>query len=318
MKNTKLLLTLATVAASLWTAATASAADVVNDTWLDGNRTDPATTEVTGPYSENGADADADGDLESVWYSSPGAALVASAGHLNMDNTNGGANTGSSSYTTFFTPEATPVTLAQGETLKVTWVFTPTGVGTNTGRGLRMALVNTAGDNRRTTDGSPSNSTYTGYRISLNVAQTLISNTLELRERVQFASDNLLVNDDRWSGGIASVGADGATGMVDGTEYTVMWSIKRTLADEMEIAASVTGGNYAGTGSLELAFTDTTANGDSFTFDTFALRPSSAVATANAFDTTLIRVEHIPIPEPASVAMLGLAGIAMTRIRRRR
>lgn len=309
--------TIGSMVIALAIAHAASAATVVDDTWIDGNRTDPFTDAAAGPHSENGVDGDADGDIESVWYSSPGASLVASAGSLNMDNTGGGANTGSSSYTTFFSPDGSPVTLAQGETLKVTWGFIPTGVSTNTGRGLRVALVNTAEADRRTTDGSPNNSTYTGYRLSINVAQALIANTIELRERTQFASDNLLVNDDRWSGNIASVGADGAAGMVDGTAYTFEWSIKRTLADEMEINASISGGNFAGTGSLALAFTDATANGDSFTFDTFAIRPSTAAATANVFDTTLFRVERIPIPEPGATSLALAAGLALLGARRR-
>jgi hypothetical protein len=311
------LFSLATFLAASLGAMSASAAILVNDTWQDANRTDPTTTVSTGPHSEFGTDADADGDLESVWYSSPAAATSASAGHLVFDNTNGGANTGSSSYTTFFAPDATPVTLAQGETLRVTWVFTPDGVGTNNGRNLRMALVDTAGADRRTTDGSPNNSTYSGYRISLNVAQTLIANTMELRERTQFAADNLLVNDDRWSGGLASVGADGAAGMVNGTPYTFVWSIKRTLADEMQIDASLSGGSYAGTGSLALSFTDASANNGSFSFDTFAMRPGSAVNTANSFDTSLFRVEVIPIPEPTGLALAAVVGAAALFRRRR-
>ena len=45
------------------------AAILVNDTWIDGTRTDP--TAVNG-YAENdgvaGTDADADGNLESAWF----------------------------------------------------------------------------------------------------------------------------------------------------------------------------------------------------------------------------------------------------------
>jgi hypothetical protein len=310
--NRRYLVAWAALAASFAWMANASAALLVNDTWLDANRTDPATAVSTGPHSENGVDADADGNLESVWYTSPGAAMAVSAGHLTMTQ-----QTGSSSYTTFFTPDATPVTLAQGETLKVTWEFTPTGVGTDAGRGLRMALVNSAGADRRTTDGSPNNSTYTGYRLSANVSGALVANSLELRERAQFASDNLLTNDDRWTGSIASVGAAATEGMLSGTRYTLVWSVKRNLADEIEINASIAGGNIAGTGTLALAFTDTTANGSSFTFDTFAMRPSSAAATATAFDTTLFRVEVLPVPEPASASLLCLGGLAALAARRR-
>src|SRR5690554_4420244 len=57
-----------TLTAALGLAGTASADYIVNDTWADGSRTDPA-----GPvYSEFGVDADVDGDLESAWFASSG------------------------------------------------------------------------------------------------------------------------------------------------------------------------------------------------------------------------------------------------------
>jgi len=304
--------------AALGYAASAPASLIVNDTWQDGNRNQPTTAAVTDPYSENGVDGDSDGDLESVWYASPAASMTPSTGHLLMTQ-----QSGSSSYTTFFTPEASPVTIPQGQTLKVTWVFTPTGVGTDTGRGLRMALVNTNGADRRTTDGSPNNSTYTGYRLGVNVSQTLIAASLRLQERFQLASDNLLTNDDRWgANGVQSAvlndtGAAGTTGMVNGTQYTLVWALTRTLSDELQVDASISGGTFAGTGSLALSYLDTTPNAGSFTFDTFAMRPSTAAATAATFDTTLFRVEVI-VPEPTSIAMLGLASVALVGLRRRK
>jgi hypothetical protein len=301
----------ALVAACGWSAAV-SAATLVNDTWLDGNRTDPATAASTGPHSENGSDADADGDLESVWYTSTAAAMAVTPGHLTTTQ-----QTGSSSYTTYFAPDASAVTLAQGETLRLTWQFTPTGVGTDGGRGLRMALVNTPGADRLTTNATPASSTFTGYRISMNVSQSLVANSLELRERTVMTTDNLLVNDDRWNAVLTSVGAAATTGMVDGTRYTFVWTVKRTLADELQIGASISGGSLAGTGSLSLSFTDTTPNGSSFTFDTYAQRPSSAATTATTFDTTLFRVEVLPIPEPSTLGLTCLAAIAALGIRRR-
>jgi hypothetical protein len=296
--------------AFMWS-MTASAVDLVNDTWQDATRTDPASP----VYAENngliGADADVDTNLESAWFSSPGAALTPSVGHLTMTQ-----QSGSSSYTTFFTPSGTAVALGQGDALRVTWVFTPTGVGTDTGRGLRMALVEGVDADRRTTDGSPNSSVYSGYRVSLNVAQALPANAIEIRERTNFNVENLLVNDDRWSGGLASAGTAGATGMVDGTQYTFTWTLTRTVLDELLVEAGVTGGNIHNSGALNVSFLDPSPNNNSFIFDTFALRPSSATATAASFDTTLFKVEYIPVPEPTALGLLGLAGLALRRRQR--
>ncbi len=47
-------------------ALTTNAADIVNDTWRDGNRNTPASP----TYSENGVDSDEDGNIESAWFNS--------------------------------------------------------------------------------------------------------------------------------------------------------------------------------------------------------------------------------------------------------
>jgi hypothetical protein len=324
----RLQLSLAALAAALaWTAST-HAAILVNDTWQDGTRTDPASP----TYAENngliGTDADADGDIESVWYSSPSASLTASAGspggQLLMDNTAGGTTTtGSSSYTTYFTAEATPVTLSQGEKLRVTWKFTPTTLGTDTGRGMRSAIANSPVANRLAGNGSPSNGLYSGYRVSFSMSTAnLPANALELRERLDpLTSAAFLSADSAWTGSIASVGGGGATkGMVNGVEYTYLLELMRTASDELQIDASLSGGTgndaLNGSGTLALSFLDTTPNGSSFTFDTFGLRPSSSTVTAAGISSSLFRVEVVP--EPASAMLASLGGLAMFAFRRRR
>ena len=112
--------------AALGCASLASAADVVNDTWRDGTRSDPASP----TYSENGTDVDVDGDIESAWFRGGG-------GTLSVVNANPGTTPGilrtelvasSTSQTTYFTPEASPVTLAAaGEQIRLTWVFSLSG-----------------------------------------------------------------------------------------------------------------------------------------------------------------------------------------------
>src|SRR3954463_8387411 len=129
----------AAIAAMLIGPASAEAAIIVNDTWQDGSRTDPASP----TYAENngalGTDADADGNLESAWFiNNNGGSNATTVGHLTTN-----PPTGSMNWYTYFTPEATPVNLANtGDSLTVTWQFTPSGVNaSNTSQQFNMALA---------------------------------------------------------------------------------------------------------------------------------------------------------------------------------
>ena len=155
----------ATLGMLLAMGAASRAAVIVNDTWTDGTRTDPAAP----VYSENGTDSDADGSIESAWFSSPGTAMAATTGHLTTTQ----IAASSSSYTTFFTPEANPITLANvGDQLKLTWQFTPTvaAAQANTSQNLRLALVRTPVGSRLTADGTPASAAYSGYSMFMNMS----------------------------------------------------------------------------------------------------------------------------------------------------
>src|SRR4051812_6146485 len=155
---------LALLTASVGFASSSHAAVIVNDAWSDGTRTDP--TAANG-YSENGTDSDTDGSIESAWFTSNAAGTTTSTGHMNL----GTAATGSTSWTTYFTPEASPVTLANtGDQVKVTWVFTPTTItGASTAQGLRLCVVDSPSASRVPTDTAPEppavGSQYTGYAM---------------------------------------------------------------------------------------------------------------------------------------------------------
>src|SRR3954454_18695606 len=137
---------------------------VVNDTWQDATRTDPASP----GYSENGVDSDADGDIESAWFrSGTGSAVTASAGHLVASS---GAGT-SMSLTTYFTPEVSPVTLTNvGDKISLHWVFIPSGVTTTStsNQDMRIALVDSPSAARIASDVTPGSAAYTGYGVFLN------------------------------------------------------------------------------------------------------------------------------------------------------
>jgi hypothetical protein len=139
---------------------------LVNDTWQDGTRTDPAPP----VYSEDGTDTDGDGDLESAWFNN-GATMTASTGHLITT-----VGSSSSSWTTYFTPEGDEINLAgAGDAMKITWVFTPTNVATSgTSQNFRLAIVDSPGSGSRLTgDGTPASAAYTGYAMFMNMATTL-------------------------------------------------------------------------------------------------------------------------------------------------
>ena len=300
------------------TAGNAQAAPLVNDTWLDGTDTDPASP----VHSENGVDADGDGNLESVWYQGGVGTLdpVAAGGPLRGNMTTGG--TSSASWTTYFTPEATPVTLARGEKLAVTWQFSLTNIGgNNTNQNFRVALADTAGT-RLAANGSPPSVAYSGYAMFMNLSNTALGNTnpFQLRERVVTTGDLLGAGGNWGANGVANAGlANGATagnaGYTAGTTYTMLWELERTLLDELQVNVSMTGGTLDNDGVASVSYLDASPNG--FTFDTFGIRPSGATTTAEFFDTSLFKVDYAAIPEPASLTLLGLGGLAALRRRRR-
>jgi pectate lyase len=269
---------------------------LVNDTWQDGTRADPASP----TYSENGTDADSDGDLESAWYKGGGGTLdpVGAGGPLRGN----GYGTSSASWTTYFTPEASPVTLTgAGDQIKITWVFSATNVNvSNTSQYFRLAVVDTPSGARLTGNGSPSTTNYTGYGMFMNMGQTLKhSNPFQLTKR-DGSSDALLSA----SGNPPWIPlANGATinnhGYDSGSNYTFVMTIARNAADGLDITATMTGGTLNNTGSASVSITDTTPAG--FDFDTFSLRPSSASTTADGFDTSRFKVEFIPGATPPAI-----------------
>jgi hypothetical protein len=294
----------------------ASGADIVKDTWQDATRTDPASP----VYSENGTDADADGDLESVWYrSGTGSSTAMSVGH--MVNAAGAGS--SMSLTTYFTPTATAVTLNNvGDKLSLKWVFTPTGV-TTTGSGnqdMRLAIVDSG--TRLAADGTPANQIYSGYGIFMNMRAVTLGNTAPMRVMewaVPGGANNILSSAGAYVADATALAIVGTTpGYTSGNTYTLNWSITKTVAGA-DIYQSITdsGGFLDGDGVLDLSYSDATPQ--ALSFDTFAIRPGTPEVTALSFDTTLFQVDFTPaVPEPTVAALLGLSAFGLFASRRNR
>lgn len=271
---------------------------LVSNVWKFTSRAYPAFNDPHSPYSEMGVDYNSSGDFESAWFSSSSSALtVPAAGDLRAVQPSG-----SLTSTTYFTPEGSEVNLANaGEELKITWVFTPTTVSSaNTSQGLPLAVVNTPSGSRLTSDNSPPSAAYAGYAMYMNFSQTLGGSTpFQLMERIApGTSSALLSSSGSWTA-LANGVTSGVHGFDSGTQYTFTMTFTRNASSGLDITATMTGGTYNNTGTGTVSFTDTTPN--SFLFDTFAIRPTGSAATAAQWDTSLFKVEFIPVATPPSI-----------------
>jgi hypothetical protein len=261
---------------------------IVNDTWIDGNRNTPASP----TDSENGTDTDSDGNIESRWANANGTMTV-------VDDLTPGGNQllrttvpvgGSASWTTYFAPDATPVTLANaGDKITITWEFTPklpvsTGAGN---QNMRIAIVDSPAASRLPGDGTPASAAYTGYGIFGNFSQTLVASPLRLMERVN-ASGNFLSTAGEYAQ-LAAAGTAGNTGYAQNTTYTLVFTAQRTVANALDITVTMSGAGLDSSGAINIAFTDVTPN--TFTFDTLGMRPQTGALTSEQFDTSLFKVE---------------------------
>jgi hypothetical protein len=298
-------------AALLVWVSSASAGLIVKDTWRDAERATP----VSPTYSENGVDGDLDGDIESAWFFSGGngGTVNTSAGHMVLNPPAGNSN----SYETYFTPEASPVTLASaGNKIRVTWTFRTGTVATNpTGQDFRVALADSPAATRINADTfTPGSGDYNGYAIFGNLGQTFNNtNPFQLRERGA-TNGALLSAGGEWINFAPNVndGTSGNSGYRSDTQYTMVWLLERNNLGGLDIDVTMTqdtGVNVLDNGTgLSVSATDPTP--DAYTFDLFAFRPSTGGTTSSSYDTTLFEVRFI-VPEPASMLMMALGGLAL-------
>lgn len=232
-------------------------------------------------------------------------------GKLVVDHTNGADRSFVATWA-HFTPSGTPVTIAVGETMNLTFTVAFTGTGgfgtdPNT---FRFGLFNSA-SSRVTTDFAGNNTpgiasgttfdAWRGYTAETPVNTALSGNSFLVRERVNSSTAGL------FSSGAYSqfTAGDQATEnlFVADTSYNALLSLTRT-------ATGITINSTIGSSST-IAVTDTVS--PFVAFDTVAF---FGLDTLN-YDLTFDDVKVEVIPEPSG-AVLAVLSVGMLLFRRRR
>jgi hypothetical protein len=293
--------------------STSRANTIVHDTWQDSNFAIPAPP----VYSDNGTpNGDGSGDIKSAWFVASTTNTTLTAAPNDLKTVLNGSS--SSFWLTYFTPPSpNQVTLNPGDEMTVKWVFTPTGVTTtsNTSQAFDIALAQTPNGSRALANGTFPSAAYAGYAFFGNMGTT-IGATSNLKEWTLAGSGALLGTGANWGangtsgGNLITGGTSTNTGYTSGTQYTLTWDLKRpSSGGDLNVDVKVVGGNINNTGTLDLTYDDLSPN--TFTYDTFAIRCTTSASTATQFDTSLFQVNYIPVPEPASLVLMGLAAGAL-------
>lgn len=214
--------------------------------------------------------------------------------------------------TAYFTASGSPVALADGETITLTFDFTLTALGASSENGLRFGLFNSNGT-RYAADFSTASLPFlnaaifeptTGFFTTANVGATLGTSTFGVRRGNASASNTTPFGG---SGGITGASTtSGYLGLVAGTTYTASLSILRNSSISATVSTTINGFTQGAT---------TTATAGTMSFDTVAILSGSALtASSNTF--TIDNVNVTVIPEPSAALLGGLGALALLRRRR--
>ena len=292
-------------------AAQAPAAIIVNDSWTDGGRSD-------------GADP-----LDINWWSSvsntgTGIEVTGSPSTLGLVT----GTSGRGIHGIFPTQSLANV----GDSLVATYTFTtPATVGTAQTGAFRVGLFDTLGRAGLNADvasssGSP-NSLYgyyatndvglPGYMMDMDVGTgTEDLNIRQLDTPVNVGATTPTGRLLGTSTGFTSLGdgPNGAFAFAANTSYTGTMTVTRVSATDVQVTGTL------GTASFSVtdAFDSTNIGMIAFwaNSNTFG-NTGSANTPNNGIDFTNVKIEFIPVPEPASLVMIALAAIVVGATRRR-
>lgn len=269
---------------------------LLNDTWADGSR-----TETNLPN-------------ESAVYASVAGAVTMGTGSLAYTQ-----DTSSRRLHTYFAPDGSPATLNVGDKLITTIEFTSGTLDNSTGRNFRVGLFSTPAAHvtvDSTNDsGGAGNPWQSASGYAANFFLTSAPGTTQLFQigkRTNIGGGNLLGSTGDYA---QNATGGGVVAAASNTDYTLTIELSRTAVDEMDVTytlADATGVLATQTATDTATMFGSAANATlPYTaFDMIAFRFSSTAGVSDVVTFKRFQVEHVAIPEPAAIVLLGL-GVAI-------
>lgn len=279
------------------------AAIIVNDNWADGGRS-------------NGADP-----LDTNWWSSVSSSnnsVDVSVGSMGMVT----GSAGRGIHTVFPTQNLANI----GDKLVATYTFTtPATIGTTGGSGaFRVGLFDTLGRAGLDADVASSSGTpnslfgyfatstvgLPGYMLDMDVAtgtEDISFRQLDTPITASTPTGRLLGTTTGFTQ-LSPTGVDGGYTFTANTTYTGSFSMTRVSATDMQVAGTLGAYSHSNTDTFDsssvgmLAFW---ANSN-----IFGSSPNLGAAD-NGIHFSNIKIEFVPVPEPGTLALLGMAGLLL-------
>lgn len=214
-------------------------------------------------------------------------------------------STNSEAFWAYFTPSGSPINLGIGDTLSVSVTFSTTGFKNN-GQDIRWGVLNSQGTrNTGNLTGGMNDSTFvgdTGYGLDYYASGS--GSPFVIGTRSVLTNANVFNSFGDFQT-IAGTGASARQPLVDGTPYTLTYTIQRLTATNTQIGVSVTGGALSG---LNYTATESSATPNT-AFDYFAFRIGGTNFSTGVSFTELL-VKYTPAaptitsqPQPSALTL---------------